>query len=88
MLKNVLGKNVLVEPDPFKLKTKAGLLIPAKKGAKAQRSGTVVSVGSEVENPIQKGDKVYFKVYSGNELKIDGKDYMIFIEDNILAKVG
>jgi co-chaperonin GroES (HSP10) len=85
MLKKVLGKNVLVDPDPLITTTPSGLIVP-KVGAKAQRSGTVVLVGNDCDPNINKGDHVYFKVYSGNTLKIDGKEYMMFIESNILAK--
>jgi co-chaperonin GroES (HSP10) len=88
MVKTVLNDYVLVKPDPVLQKTKSGLFLPSKLGAPAQRTGTVVSVGAGCKHGLKKGNRVCFKIYSGNTLSIDGEDHLLFEESKILATLG
>jgi len=80
---------VVVEPAPAEEKTASGLYIPDTAKEKPQK-GTVVSVSAEDEDgkkPVTKpGDNVYYGKYSGTELTIEGKDYLIMRETDIIGK--
>ncbi|HDO27252.1 MAG TPA: co-chaperone GroES [Bacteroidetes bacterium] len=82
-----LGERVVVEPNPAKEKTAGGIIIPDTAKEKPQY-GTVVAVPAEnKENPVtvKVGDKVLYGKYSGTEITIDGNDYLIMNESDILA---
>ena len=73
-------------------KTSGGLYIPDSAKEKPQE-GEVVSVGKGkrledgkiVPLDVQSGDRILFGKYSGSEIKLDGEDYMIMREDEILG---
>lgn len=82
-----LGERVVVEPTPAKEKTAGGIIIPDTAKEKPQH-GTVVAVPVEnKEKPVtvKVGDKVLYGKYSGTEITIDGNDYLIMNESDILA---
>lgn len=72
-----------------------GIIIPDSAKEKPQR-GTVKAVGSGKLLPdgtragmdVKPGDTVLFGKYSGSEVKIDGAEYMILREDEVLAVLG
>lgn len=86
-----LGDKVLIEPLAAEEKTKAGIIIPdTAKEAKAE--GKVVALGTgkiadgkKHEFSVKIGDRVLFGKYSGDEVKVDGKEYKIMKEDEILG---
>lgn len=88
-----LGDRVLVEPLAKEIKTKSGIIIPETAGQERPEQGTVVAVGpgKTTEDgivlplPVKKGQKVIFAKYGPDEIKIDGKEYLIVSEANILA---
>ena len=73
-------------------KTSGGLYIPDSAKEKPQE-GEVVSVGKGkrledgkiVPLDVQPGDRILFGKYSGSEIKLDGEDYMIMREDEVLG---
>ena len=80
---------VLVEAAPAEQKTASGLIIPDTAKEKPQK-GTVVAVGKgtkDHEMTVKIGDSVLYGKYAGTELKLEGKDYLIMREDDILAIV-
>ena len=82
-----LSDRVLVEPQAAETKTASGLYIPDSAKEKPQQ-GKVVAVGKgkkDHDMTVKKGDTVLYGKYAGTELKVDGKDYMIMKEDDILA---
>lgn len=82
-----LADRVLVEPAPAEEKTSSGLIIPDSAKEKPQR-GTVVAVGSgKKDEPltVKTGDTVLYGKYSGTEVSIEGKDYLIMRESDIFA---
>lgn len=84
-----LADRVVVESAPAEEKTASGLIIPDTAKEKPQR-GTVVAVGNgKPDEPmtVKVGDTVLYGKYSGTELAIDGKDYLIMRESDIFAIV-
>lgn len=84
-----LSDRVVVEPQEAETKTASGLYIPDSAKEKPQQ-GKVVAVGKgkkDHDMTVKVGDVVLYGKYAGNELKLDGKDYLIMREDDILAIV-
>ena len=84
-----LADRVLVEPAAAETKTTSGIIIPDTAKEKPQR-GTVVAVGPGTkDNPVtlKVGDTVLYGKYAGTELKLEGKDYLMMRESDILAIV-
>ncbi|HEY5652804.1 MAG TPA: co-chaperone GroES [Pontiella sp.] len=90
-----LGERVLVEPVKEEEAIKGGIIIPDSAKEKPQE-GKVVAVGTgkidesgkKVPFNVKKGDLVLMPKYGGTEVKVDGKEYQIFREDDILAIIG
>jgi len=89
-----LGDKVLVERVEAESKTAGGIVLPDTAKEKPQR-GKVVSVGegkmlengTRKEVQVKKGDLVLFTSYAGSEVKIDGKEYLIMDESDIMAVI-
>ncbi|HHJ09688.1 MAG: co-chaperone GroES [Bacteroidetes bacterium] len=83
-----LGDRVVIEPAQAEEKTASGIIIPDTAKEKPQK-GTVVAVSESEENPltVKIGDKVLYGKYAGTELTIDGNDYLIMKEEEILAVI-
>lgn len=82
-----LADRVLIEPSPAEEKTAGGLFIPDTAKEKPQK-GTVVAVGTgKKDEPltVKVGDKVLYGKYAGTEISIEGKDYLIMRESDIVA---
>ena len=77
-----LADRVLIEPNPAEEKTAGGLFIPdtAKEKPLAVGPGT-----SDVKMEVKVGDQVLYGKYAGTEITIDGKDYLIMKQGDILA---
>ncbi|MBL6649218.1 MAG: co-chaperone GroES [Flavobacteriaceae bacterium] len=84
-----LADRVLVEPLEAETKTASGIIIPDTAKEKPQK-GNIIAVGPGTKkNPVtvKVGNTVLYGKYSGTELKLDGKDYLIMRESDILAIV-
>jgi chaperonin GroES len=84
-----LADRVLVEPAPAEEKTAAGIIIPDTAKEKPQK-GVVVAVGpGKKDEPmtVKVGDNVLYGKYAGTELTIDGTNYLIMRESDIVAIV-
>ncbi len=80
-----LADRVLIEPAPAEQKTASGIIIPDTAKEKPLQ-GTVVAVGpGKVDEPVtvKNGDSVLYGQYSGTEIKLDGKNYLIMRESDI-----
>ena len=85
-----LADRVLVEPVKAETKTASGIIIPDTAKEKPQE-GTVVAVGNgKPDEPmtVKVGDRVLYGKYAGSELKLDGKDYLIVRESDLLGIIG
>jgi len=84
-----LADRVLIEPMQAEEKTASGIIIPDTAKEKPQK-GTVVAVGpgtSDEKMEVKKGDVVLYGKYAGTEITIDGQDYLIMKQADILAIV-
>jgi len=83
-----LKDRVLVEAHMAEEKTASGIIIPDSAKEKPQK-GTVVAVGEgKKDEPmsLKEGDVVIYGKYAGTEINLDGTDYLIMREDDILLK--
>ena len=81
-----IGERLLIKPIEEELKSAGGIVLPEKAKEKSQKA-EVVEIGSSDEISVKVGDKVIFAKYSGNEIKIEDKDYVIIDWSDILAKI-
>lgn len=90
-----LGDRVLIEPITEAEKTKAGIYLPDTASKERPEQGKVIAVGEGrtldsgkvVAPKVKKGQKVLFTKYGPNEIKVDGKEYLIAKEEDILAVI-
>ena len=84
-----LADRVVVQPAEAETKTVSGIIIPDTAKEKPQR-GTVVAVGNGTKDQamtVKVGDEVLYGKYSGTEIKLDGVEYIIVKQSDILAIV-
>lgn len=84
-----LADRVLVEPAEAEEKTASGIIIPDTAKEKPQK-GKVIAVGEgKKDEPmtVKVGDPVLYGKYSGTEINVDGKEYLMMRESDILAIV-
>lgn len=82
-----LSDRVLIQPATAEQKTAGGIIIPDTAKEKPQR-GTVVAVGpGKKDEPVtvKEGDVVLYGKYAGTEITIEGNDYIIMRESDIVA---
>ena len=82
-----LADRVLIEPMEAETKTASGIYIPDTAKEKPQQ-GKVVAVGPGTKDEkltVKVGDTVLYGKYSGTELKLEGNDYLMMRESDILA---
>ena len=87
-----LGDRVVVQAIEAEQVTASGIVLPDTAAEKPQR-GKVLAVGTgrfedgkRVPLLVAKGDEVIYSKYGGTEIKVDGEDYLILRESDILAK--
>ena len=81
-----LGERVLVERLEEDIKTASGIIIPDNAKEKPLE-GIVKAIGSEVKD-VKVNDKVVFGKYSGTEVKLDGKEYLILKLEDVLGVIA
>lgn len=86
-----LGDRVVVKVIQAEEVTKGGVILPGTAKEKPQQ-GEVVAVGTgeyidgkKVELEVKVGDRVIFSKYAGTEVKLDGEEYLLLRESDILA---
>ena len=84
---------VFVEPAEKQTQSAGGIYLPDSAGDKPQ-AGTVLAVGSaiykdgkEIASPVKVGDKVVYKKWGGNDVKITGVEYQFLQFEDILAVI-
>ena len=90
-----LSDHILIEPIKEEEKTKSGIFLPDTAQKEKPEQGIVIAVGQGkktddgkiVPVSVKPGDKVLFTKYGPNEIKIDGREYLIAREDDILAVI-
>ncbi len=89
-----LGDRVVVKAKAKEETTRSGIVLPDTATEKPQE-GTVLSVGpgrlldngKRVDTEVKQGDSVLFAKYAGTEVKLDGEDYLVMRESDLLAVV-
>ena len=81
-----LGDRVIAQVEEASNKTASGLYLPdnAKEKPKVAK---VAAVGSSVKD-VKVGDKIVYKEYSTTEIKVDGVEYIILKEEDVLATLA
>ena len=89
-----LSDKVIVEVLGAKDKTSGGIILPDSAQEKPQEakvlavgSGKVLKNGKVVPPELKTGDTVLFGKYSSNEVKLDGKEFLIIQQDDVLAVI-
>ena len=89
-----LADKILVQRVEAENKTAGGIVLPDTAKEKPQRGkiinvgpGKVLDDGTHKEMQVKKGDLVLFTSYAGTEIKIDGKEYLIMDESDIMAVI-
>ncbi len=87
-----LADRVVVKVLEAEEKTASGIVLPDKAKEKPQEgevkavgTGKVLENGTKQEMEVKVGDKVIFSRYAGTEVKVDGEEYLILRQDDILA---
>ncbi len=87
-----LHDRLLVQRIEEKETVKGGIIIPDTAKEKPQEgkviavgNGKILENGTKLELDVKAGDKILFGKYSGTEIKIDGEEYLIMREDEVLA---
>lgn len=89
-----LHDRVIVKRNDAETKTVSGIIIPDSAKEKPQE-GEIVAAGSGIRKEdgtvlpldVKKGDKILFGKYAGTEIKIDGEEYIMMKEDDILGVI-
>lgn len=87
-----IGDRYIVKVLEKEEKTAGGIVLPEKAKEKPQEgeikaagTGRTLDDGTKVQMELKVGDKVVFSKYAGSEVKIDGVEYLILRQDDILA---
>ncbi|OWZ84751.1 co-chaperone GroES [Natranaerobius trueperi] len=87
-----LGDRVVIKVLEQEEKTQSGIVLPEKAKEKPQEgevvavgSGKVLDDGSKIDLEVKKGDKVVYSKFAGNEVEVNGEEYLIMRQDDILA---
>lgn len=89
-----LSDRVIIKQDEAEETTASGLILTSSSKEKPQR-GTIIAAGegkraddgSLIPMPVAEGDTVVYGKYAGQEIRIDGEDYIICRADDIIAVV-
>ena len=89
-----LGDRIIAKPLEAQEKTKSGIILPDTAKEKPQEAkviavgtGKLLDDGSVKKPEIKNGDKVLYGKYAGTEVTVQGQDYLILREDDVLAVV-
>ena len=89
-----LGDKVLVERLEAEEKTSGGIVLPdtAKEKPKegkviAVGEGKLLENGKRADFQVKKGDDVLFSSYAGTEITVDGEEYLVMPEEDIIAVI-
>ncbi len=86
---------LLIEPLEKQTKTSGGIYLPDSANSEKPQEGTVLVVGDDEvtdsgakkKAPAKVGEKVIYKKWGGNEVKVNGKDYLLVKFEDILAVI-
>lgn len=89
-----LGDHIIVKTLTVEETTKGGIVLPDTAKEKPQQAeviavgpGKLTESGKRIEMELKKGDRVVFSKYGGTEISVDGQDYLILSERDVLAVI-
>lgn len=89
-----LGEKILIKRIEAEGKTAGGIVLPDTAKEKPREgkiiafgNGKLLKSGERAKFQVKKGDRVLFSSYGGTEVKIDGEEYLLMSEDDILAVI-
>ena len=88
-----LGDRVVLKQLEAEQTTKSGIVLPGQEKEKPQQAEVIavgpggVVDGKEIKMEVKAGDKVIYSKYAGTEVKLDGQEYIIVRQNDILAVV-
>ena len=82
-----LGENILIQPEKPEQKTKAGIYLPETADQERSQLGTVIAVGESDKIKVKTGQKVIFRQYGGETIKVEGQEFLISNYKDVLAIV-
>ncbi|MDQ7815234.1 MAG: co-chaperone GroES [Patescibacteria group bacterium] len=90
-----LGDRVIVKPAAKEEMSKAGILLPDTAGKERPEQGEIIAVGpgrlldngSRAALSLKVGDKIVFKKYSPDEVKIEDIEYLVISESDVMAVI-
>ena len=90
-----LGDRVIVKPAAKEEMTKTGIILPDTADKERPEQGEVIAVGpgrllengSRAQMSLKVGDKIMFKKYSPDEVKVDGKEVLVIAESDVMAVI-
>lgn len=89
-----LADRVVIKVLEAEEKTASGIVLPDKAKEKPQEGevmavggGKILENGTRVEMDVKVGDRILFSKYAGTEIKLEGAEYLIMRQDDILAKL-
>lgn len=82
-----LGENILIQLSKPEEKTSAGIYLPETASHDRSQIGTVIAKGESDKIKVNTGEKVIFKRYGGEEVKIEGVEYLLSNYKDILAVI-
>jgi len=87
-----LGDRVIVKPKEKEDMTRSGIVLPDTATEKPQEGsvlavgpGRILDNGKRIEMDVKTGDKVLFAKYAGTEVKLEGEDFLVIRESDLLA---
>ncbi len=83
-----LGENVLILSQKPETKTTSGLYLPDTAASEKPQQGKVIAIGESDKIKVKVGDQVIYTRYGGNEVKVDGVEYVIVTQKDLLAVIG
>ncbi|WP_062197232.1 co-chaperone GroES [Massilibacterium senegalense] len=90
-----LGDRIVIEALEMEEQTASGIVLPDSAKEKPQEgkivavgAGRVLDNGERLAPEVKEGDTVIYSKYAGTEVKVDGKEYLILRESDILAIIG
>jgi len=90
-----LGDHLIVKPIEVETTTKSGIVLPDTVDKEKPEQGEVVAVGpgrtldngNKLPISVKPGQKVLFKKYSPDEIKVEGEEYLVLSESDVIAVV-
>lgn len=82
-----LGKNLLVQPQKPEKKTGTGIFLPETASEERPQQGKVLAIGESDKIQVKPGQTIIYTRYGGTEVKLDGEEYLIVKNDDVLAVI-